>query len=189
MFWVRSLFRVDIFDLPQGVSPCGKRRGLQRLLRSQRVRKTSYGAPKKQWFCQVRCCRLYDLRGSPWGREGLLPGRQWWTFLQQRVSWDQGEYSLFENISNNISPMNRYHKNLSIVWAIDCTWLYFYKNRSCLELWAGASAVPELDTQESTLRLFYSSTNQHWFLYKMLQRSGRHPLVLFSNSTVLHKFV
>ena len=65
----------------------------------------------------------------------------------------------------------------------------FYKTRSCLELWVGALAVPGLDTQESTQRLFYSSTNQHWFLNKLLQRSGRHPLVLFSSSTVLHKFV
>ena len=34
---------------------------------------------------------LHDLCWSPRGREGLLPGQQWWTFLQQRVSRDQGE--------------------------------------------------------------------------------------------------
>ena len=34
---------------------------------------------------------LNDLCWSPRGREGLLPGRQWWTFLQQRVSRDQSE--------------------------------------------------------------------------------------------------
>ena len=142
---------------------------------------------------------LDDLCGFAWGRKGLLPGRQWWTFLQQSVSWDQGEKCHqcilvlitvvsamrplrwgWSMITDHCSIQSLHHRQCDstgtfcrdettytlvvIVESIDIvivtanyaiyavSLILPLSPRSCLELWAGALAVEELATLESTQR-------------------------------------
>ena len=138
MFWVMSLFRVDIIDLP---SRCP-------LLCSQKAMILPGTLLSTQWSA-----RVFPREGSTLARATVVDPssvssllRPWWEKFIWKYIWQH----LF------IEPLSLKHL---MVWAIDCIHIFFYKNRSCLELWAGKSAVPGLDAQESTQRFFLLSTN------------------------------